>query len=474
MPGRKDFFLLRGSLDPSDYIWGRAPEEQSINTEAAIKDAASGPARAAPPRVPDGDDDEPDPVPCRKACRREVQPPPSPRRPRPRRSRRDAAQDAQQAQAEEPKPEAAPEVAPEVAPESPVTETVDRQTIATLPSEIRLKILRGVLVADKPFNVYSGWKKTYKRGKPEVHVSILRANSTLYSDGLRVLYGENTFLYLLRDAPQASLHDVDGLARDDDPEMPDDSSDWAADDDGEYVDGATNLAARRRRNRRGGAARDPDEKLINFEKFMPYFRHIVVEAEHNRFFRDTQEHMASVLSVFAAPHDVDDRAPNLHTVTVKVTPRLANGDFTFVDFFAPDSPIIGSLKAVDFQFMQIEVMTAYLASEQGTAGAARRRLDMRWRRVVGRVEAKPPDFWESDAVMVERCSHYKLHLEEAMGGLQDDVFICCRAYQLDATEAERESFRSRGWVEFASEDADVDPEGEGGGNEDGARGDDLL
>ncbi|KAI0166839.1 hypothetical protein GGR52DRAFT_76402 [Hypoxylon sp. FL1284] len=81
--------------------------------------------------------------------------------------------------------------------------------LGKLPAEVRDKILGYLLVSEEDIRTLKGWSCVYPRNKPNLDVAILRTCSVLYLQGLRILFGENTFLYDIRDPgdhmPQSRL-----------------------------------------------------------------------------------------------------------------------------------------------------------------------------------------------------------------------------------------------------------------------------
>ncbi|KAI0198986.1 hypothetical protein F4808DRAFT_462179 [Astrocystis sublimbata] len=74
-----------------------------------------------------------------------------------------------------------------------------------LPTEIRDEVLRFLLLWPKDIIVFDKWSRVFPRLRPKLNLSILRTCQVLRMQGLRILYGENKFVYDLRD-PAAS-HD---------------------------------------------------------------------------------------------------------------------------------------------------------------------------------------------------------------------------------------------------------------------------
>ncbi|KAI0840017.1 hypothetical protein F5Y06DRAFT_308851 [Hypoxylon sp. FL0890] len=71
--------------------------------------------------------------------------------------------------------------------------------LGTLPAEVREEILRYFVLCDHEIPVFQGWSLVYPRKKPHLDLSIMRTCKVLHLQGLRMLYGENTFLYDIRD-----------------------------------------------------------------------------------------------------------------------------------------------------------------------------------------------------------------------------------------------------------------------------------
>lgn len=70
-----------------------------------------------------------------------------------------------------------------------------------LPMEIRERIFRELLVqpGGGDIRVLHGWSLVYPRGRPQLATAVLAVCRAFHREGARVLYGANTFAYLLRD-----------------------------------------------------------------------------------------------------------------------------------------------------------------------------------------------------------------------------------------------------------------------------------
>ncbi|KAI0133148.1 hypothetical protein F4776DRAFT_626224 [Hypoxylon sp. NC0597] len=67
-----------------------------------------------------------------------------------------------------------------------------------LSAEIREEILRYLLICDQ-IRVFRGWSLVYSRNKPGLHLAIMSTCKVLRLQGLQILFGENTFMYDVRD-----------------------------------------------------------------------------------------------------------------------------------------------------------------------------------------------------------------------------------------------------------------------------------
>ncbi|RYP67221.1 hypothetical protein DL770_008652 [Monosporascus sp. CRB-9-2] len=74
-----------------------------------------------------------------------------------------------------------------------------------LPAEIRDEVFRQVLVWPRDIRVLRGWTLVFPRQRPRLAagLALLRTCEVLRLQATRILYGENTFLYLIRDPSDA-------------------------------------------------------------------------------------------------------------------------------------------------------------------------------------------------------------------------------------------------------------------------------
>ncbi|KAH8652424.1 hypothetical protein BX600DRAFT_553805 [Xylariales sp. PMI_506] len=81
-------------------------------------------------------------------------------------------------------------------------------TFAMLPAEIREMVFRNLLVHQGDIRVLRGWSLIYPRSRPRLDTALMCTCRAFYRQGVRILYGENSFVYLLRD-PSEDHQDTD-------------------------------------------------------------------------------------------------------------------------------------------------------------------------------------------------------------------------------------------------------------------------
>ncbi|KAK1243628.1 hypothetical protein MKX08_001766 [Trichoderma sp. CBMAI-0020] len=306
-------------------------------------------------------------------------------------------------------------------------------TFMGIPREIRMKIYRHLLLSERPVTVHGGWKEVHRSNRLSLPMGILRTCQVVHDEASAVLYGENVFVYLLRDPiyPQRAIRDL--ATNDDEP-----SGDNESDSGSEYED-------------EGGDSRfcnDQGERRINFNKHAHLFRKIVVEAEHNRYSKATQESMAAAIRLFT---NSDDTC-NIHTLTVRVSPlwneegyEPAEGRFTFIDFFEPNAPVHQAIKALDCQMVHVEILTRYMSRQSSNSaitcsedGSVRLTVDRRWQRyhnVIRQGRAHKGVLGEKDKVVQLRMREMANRTSRAIDELARHVETQCneRNFHQDTT-----------------------------------------
>jgi hypothetical protein len=253
-------------------------------------------------------------------------------------------------------------------------------TFMGIPREIRMKIYRYLLLNEKPITVHGKWKQVHRSNSLSLPTGILSTCKIVHDEACVVLYGENVFVYLLRD-PVWPARAISNLATNDDEVSSEDEDDSGSEYEDEEEDSRSCNYHR--------------ERCIDVDKYAPLFRKIVVEAEHNRYSKATQESMADAIRIFATKDDGASRDDtcNIRTLTIRVSPLWNEGDepgagrFTFVDFFETNAPVIQAIKAVDCQLLHVEILTKYISRQPSNStitysedGSVRLTIDRRWER----------------------------------------------------------------------------------------------
>ncbi|EHK50646.1 hypothetical protein TRIATDRAFT_52857 [Trichoderma atroviride IMI 206040] len=320
--------------------------------------------------------------------------------------------------------------------EEELPEHIIRKTPPTfmgIPREIRMKIYRHLLLSEKPITVHGGWKQVHRNNQLSLPMSILRTCQAVHDEACVVLYGENVFVYLLRDPiyPQRAILD---LATNDDVPSGDNESDSGSEYEDEEGDSLF--------------CNDHRERCIDVDKYAHLFRKIVVEAEHNRYSKATQESMAEAIRLFANSGDTC----NIRTLTVRISPlwneegyEPAEGRFTFIDFFEPNTPVHLAIKALDCQMVHVEILTRYMSRQSSNSaitwsedGSVRLTVNRRWERfhnVIRQGIAHQGVLDERDEVMQLRMREMTNRTSRAIDELARHVEAQCneRNFHQDTT-----------------------------------------
>jgi hypothetical protein len=348
--------------------------------------------------------------------------------------------------------------------------------IFPLPLEIRENIYRYLLRSNIPIAVFDGWKRVYKHGntrqtgpaftdRPSLESSILRVNKWTYPEAARILYSENTFLYRLRDPPAicAPPINLDALVAFDSPSSTTGSLEGDDPNDGDYQEHNPQSSSRRARSRR--KKKELDEPFINVGKFHHLFRHVIIEAEHNRCGDDTLRSMQEALEILSNPplldkdsvplypsitasdlskkkqksgrkakHGVgreESRAPtvitpNIMTLVIKIRPsRLQNDSFTFVNFFDKKSPILEAIRNLRPQQLYVKVMMGQFTNRRNGVNIS---INFRHRRIIYLANSGEPDMWARDREMIIRRKRKAGESLKKLEDLGSDVQKSCNRY----------------------------------------------
>ncbi|KAJ4010279.1 hypothetical protein NW752_004953 [Fusarium irregulare] len=309
------------------------------------------------------------------------------------------------------------------------TKPPKKRGLLDLPGEIREEIYRGLLVSHKPIPVYDGWKRVYQRERPGLDISILMVCKKVFDEAIGVLYGENTFLYRLRDKPTQShvITKIHELARSNAyvPELGPRET---------YTTVFGDEDVRARAVHEAGT--------IDFKKYAYLFRYITLQADHNRYESYTMEFMADAIKMFAqAPGKT-----NIHTLTIIMSPQYKRGNFTFVNWFDSKSEVIVALKAVCCEIICIKIWNKHLNDNIGLASSLilLRVHQLRFvkqleyqkiqdeksqgKGVKSKKRSHRPDIWKGDEKMRKLRYERAGKIHKRLDGLQASVEKACKKH----------------------------------------------
>ena len=277
--------------------------------------------------------------------------------------------------------------------------------------DVRLIIYHEILVSSEPVVVHTNWTKVYWRQRLGISIGLLMSCKAIYHEALPVLYGRNTFQYRIRDGGNtvATLTNinhpalVNANAGADDDDSDDSGSDWEQDHGPKRNRGKKTVTRRVTRSAAKGRA-VPGLREIWLDKFAPYFRRLMIEAEYNRYDQETQSRMAEAISCFKwNPNTADSKRFQTTSLRIRMTPcRRGAGPtgYTVVDFFDKNSPVIEAIRSLDCKSVKIELDRSKLDGSYDTAacdaGQALEVIDLRLRLDPRRDGAD--EFWAGDKV----------------------------------------------------------------------------
>ncbi|OLN86917.1 hypothetical protein CCHL11_04638 [Colletotrichum chlorophyti] len=269
---------------------------------------------------------------------------------------------------------------PDVADDT-VSKTV---SLLGLPVEVRENIYKHILVSEKPIQVRQGWSAVHPRAHPGLRTAILRVCRLVRNEAINVLYGENTFLYRLRETappPAPSPDDEIVVQPPSTTEEPPSEHDNSEDD---YVDNDLLWHESLGLNSKG---------YIDIRRYGHKFRKLMIVVEGNRTERGYLHSMAAAIAVF---RNLKPLRPRVHTITIEITPMpdRETGELSFLDFFEKRSEVMRTLKALPCQFIEIVVNT-----DRDGSAKERIKLNMKYAANIRRARRGEKDVWKDDVVM---------------------------------------------------------------------------
>lgn len=271
----------------------------------------------------------------------------------------------------------------------------------------------------------------------------------MFAEAAGVLYGENEFLYLLRDSTN-HVTDIVAVGQDDSP-------DYASDAEEQPAGATARRATRRGRPGAGGAAPAPlYQSDINLDRYVQYIRRVSIEAEHNRFDDEAQARAAAAVQTFTRRYVWRPEHRNFCTRLARLElrvvpmwerglagrpPRHGGGDFTFLSWFAEHAPLMRAVRALSCDALVVRLLPPPLANARGRP--SRRRL-----RAAEEEEQGPPSFahelsmyhnqvdrlvrdsgyadpWAADDAMQEDRAARVAAMEEQFARLRDTLEAVC-------------------------------------------------
>lgn len=199
------------------------------------------------------------------------------------------------------------------------------KSFSDLPTEIRGLIFRYLLVYYKPILVLRGWEYVYPRGRPNLHTGLLGVCRDFYYQGLRILYGENTFRYRTRD-PSDGHQDTHKVMR---------------------------------------KVYEDDGNTIPVQKHGHLIRNIEIDIEANRM-QDAKNRLRVVDALAKFLPDQPSAIPaQLRMVTLEIyletrktlrmetSPTQPKDSYPAVEFFVSHSDVLAHLQKMNCQFVRI-------------------------------------------------------------------------------------------------------------------------
>ncbi|KAM3552715.1 hypothetical protein MY1884_007064 [Beauveria asiatica] len=185
----------------------------------------------------------------------------------------------------------------------------------------------------------------------DLHINILLTCAAAFDEATPVLYGENQFLYLLRDGVNY-VADVAAIGQDDAPHP--------ASDVEEEIERARQPAMTTRHGRKSLKNYD-----INLSCYICHIRRICLEAEHNRFADEAQKRATSAVKIFTDLFKwlPDGFRTRLSSIELRVVPvweaglgDSGSGGFTFLDWFDADTELMREVRNLSCDKMTVRLL----------------------------------------------------------------------------------------------------------------------
>lgn len=189
-----------------------------------------------------------------------------------------------------------------------------------MPPEILDMIFKDLLLAADPIQVLHGWAKLYQRQRSNLHPAILCTCKKISKMGIKFLYGQNVFRYMVRDRAQSGAFPM--FSQD-----------------------------------------------INVEEYVPFFRKLELKIERSRTERAYCTSLANAIQL------LNTNGADLHTLVLDVSPVVEGDTLSTVGYFYQNGEIIQALKTLSTNFIIVRVSTPKTEKEPATSLC--RKLDMR-------------------------------------------------------------------------------------------------
>ncbi|KAM3535053.1 hypothetical protein MY4038_001629 [Beauveria bassiana] len=308
----------------------------------------------------------------------------------------------------------------------------------------------------------------YRNQNLKLCTRIMRTCAAAFEEAAAVLYGENQFLYLLRDGVN-HVADVVSMGQDDAPH--------SASDLEEEPDEGRRRAMTTRRGRKPLQVYD-----INLSRYICRMRRICVEAEHNRFADEAQKRATSAVKIFTDRFEwlPDGFRTRLASIELRVVPvweadvgDSGSGGFTFLDWFDADTELMRAVRNLSCDKMTVRLLPpprrgggrsrrgrgSRSAGEEEQGRTYAYELNM-YDYQVGRLVSEHAfmDPWHADEAMQLGRAARMAAMEDAFGELRGVLDGVCR----DVEYGERGCPRV---AEGSDDDGDEEQDGSDGGED---------